>query len=135
MHCADHRGKVCASLAACSTLQRSRRTASVQCVAAPEKGRLMWGGDAGERRVLPPPLPLPAAAAAACRRCCLRPVHRLPFISPSRTDCPAVTTQVQRNKNMGKLQAGYLFPEVRRPRELARRAGLAAGVLGSWRGW
>lgn len=25
-----------------------------------------------------------------------------------------MTTRVQRNKNMGKLQAGYLFPEVRR---------------------
>lgn len=27
---------------------------------------------------------------------------------------PAVTTKVQRNKNMGKLQAGYLFPEASR---------------------
>lgn len=26
----------------------------------------------------------------------------------------AATTKVQRNKNIGKLQAGYLFPEVRR---------------------
>lgn len=29
------------------------------------------------------------------------------------TALPAVTTRVQRNKNMAKLQAGYLFPEVR----------------------
>lgn len=45
------------------------------------------------------------AAAAAVPACAADP---LPLEPP-----PAVTTKVQRNKNMGKLQAGYLFPEVR----------------------
>lgn len=40
-----------------------------------------------------------------------------------------MTTRVQRNKNMGKLQAGYLFPEVGRElRSLGRMdTGGAAG--------
>lgn len=46
-------------------------------------------------RHLPPP---------AARRCVAAPHAHLPSLL-------AVTTKVQRNKNMGKLQAGYLFPE------------------------
>ncbi len=33
-------------------------------------------------------------------------------IGPHAPPLPAATTRVQRNKNMAKLQAGYLFPEV-----------------------
>ena len=92
---------------ACSTLQRARRSASVQCVAAPEQGELVWVGLGSARRgaqVLPPLSPLPAA--------CCRRRSRISSKRPSGACHPAATTQVQRNKNMGKLQAGYLFPEV-----------------------
>jgi hypothetical protein len=34
-------------------------------------------------------------------------------IDPRKLPLLAATTRVQRNKNMAKLQAGYLFPEVR----------------------
>lgn len=44
--------------------------------------------------------------------CCNRSQpHPPPLLSPRPP--AAATTRVQRNQNMAKLQAGYLFPEVR----------------------
>ena len=67
------------------------------------------------KALLPPRHAHACAAAAAAAR---RQLGALPsatnildvagWCSPR-----AVATRVQRNKNMGKLQAGYLFPEVR----------------------
>jgi len=41
----------------------------------------------------------------------------------------AVTTRVQRNKNMGKLQAGYLFPEIARRRRAHQEANPDAKII------
>ncbi|EFN54706.1 hypothetical protein CHLNCDRAFT_135366, partial [Chlorella variabilis] len=40
-----------------------------------------------------------------------------------------VTTRVQRNKNMGKLQAGYLFPEIARRRKAHQEANPEAKII------
>lgn len=102
----------------------------MQCVAASEQGERPHGADAalwtaaaavGGGRCPPaesgPPScgawPKPGGRQPAGPLCthsstlCTSPSPSLPAF------LPAVTTRVQRNKNMAKLQAGYLFPEVR----------------------
>lgn len=121
----------------CRSQRQHARGLTVQCVAAPEQGEGVLGDDGARRAAppLPPPVggaaPSPPAAAALLPPCwpclshqllhwmlqCTHAVKHLvqsPHNQPAAcTALPAVTTRVQRNKNMAKLQAGYLFPEVR----------------------